>query len=94
MGLQDQTRLKRYKARLVVEGYTQKYGIDYKRSFVKVSKKDSLMIVLVLVGHYNLELQQMVIRTIFLNGDLEEEVYMNQHEAFTITRKIKLSVQV
>ncbi|WVZ16815.1 hypothetical protein V8G54_009797 [Vigna mungo] len=77
--------IERYKSRLVAKGFTQKDGIDYKETFSPVSKKDSLRIVLALVAHYDLELLQMDVKTVFLNGDLEEEVYMDQPEGFTMT---------
>jgi len=78
-------KIERYKARLVAKGYTQKDDIDYKETFSPVSKKDSLRIVMALVAHYDLELHQMDVKTAFLNGDLEEEVYMDQPEGFMTT---------
>ncbi|KAA0055982.1 Retrovirus-related Pol polyprotein from transposon TNT 1-94 [Cucumis melo var. makuwa] len=62
------------------ESYTQKNGIDYKETFSPVSKKDSLRIIMTLVAHYDLELHQMNVKTAFLNGNLDEEVFMDQPE--------------
>ena len=75
--------IERYKARLVAKGFTQNEGIDYKETFSPVSTKDSLHIILALVVHFDFELQQMDVKTTFLNGDLEEEVYMKQPEGFS-----------
>ena len=75
--------IERYKARLVAKGFTQNEGIDYKETFSPVSKKDSLRIIMTLVAHFDLELQQMDVKTTFLNGNLEEEVYMKQLEGFS-----------
>ncbi|RVW56871.1 Retrovirus-related Pol polyprotein from transposon TNT 1-94 [Vitis vinifera] len=74
--------VERYKARLVVKGYTQKEGIDYKETFSPISKKDSLRIVMALVAHFDLKLHQMDVKNAFLNGDLHEKVYMDQPEGF------------
>jgi hypothetical protein len=74
--------IERYKERLVAKGFTQKEGIDYTKTFSPVSKKDSLRVIMELVAHFDLELQQMDVKTTFLNGDLEEEVYMKQPEGF------------
>ena len=74
--------IERYKTRLVAKGFTQKEGIDYTDTFSPVSNKDSLRIILALVAHFNLELQQMDVKMTFLNGDLEEKVYMKQPEGF------------
>ncbi|GJS22179.1 retrovirus-related pol polyprotein from transposon TNT 1-94 [Tanacetum coccineum] len=76
--------VERYKARLVAKGYTQKNYVDYNETFLPVSKKDSLRIILELVAHFDLELHQMDVKTAFLNGNLEEEVYMEQPKGFFI----------
>jgi hypothetical protein len=74
--------VERYKARLVAKSFTQKEGIDYHETFSPVSKNDSFRIIMALVAHFDLELHQMDVKTAFLNGDLEEEVYMKQLEGF------------
>ncbi|RVW61151.1 Retrovirus-related Pol polyprotein from transposon TNT 1-94 [Vitis vinifera] len=72
----------RYKARLVAKGFTQKEGIDYKETFSPVSSKDSFRIIMALVAHYDLELHQMDVKTAFLNGNIDETIYMVQPENF------------
>ena len=67
---------------MVAKGFTQKDDIDYKKTFSLVSKKDSFRIIMALVAHYDLELHQMHVKTAFLNGDLEEDVYMDQPVGF------------
>ena len=79
--------IERHKGRLVAKGYTQKDGIDCKETFSPVSKKDSFRIIMALVAHYDLELHQMDVKTAFLNGNLEEEVYMDQPEGFSVKEK-------
>ena len=68
--------MERYKARPITKRFIQKKGIDCTETFSFVSKKDSLCIILALVSHFDLEFQQMDVKTPFLNGDLEEEIYM------------------
>ena len=75
--------IERYKPKLVAKGFTQQEGIDYTETFSPVSKKDSFRVIMALVAHFDLELQQMDVKIAFLNGDLEEEVYMKQPEGFS-----------
>ena len=75
-------QVERFKARLVVKGFTQREGIDYNDTFSPVSSKDSFRIVMALVAYYDLELHQMDVKTAFLNGGLNEEIYMMQPEGF------------
>ena len=86
--------IERYKARLVAKGFTQKEGIDYTETFSPVSKKDSLRIIMALVAHYDLELHQMDVKTAFLNGDLDEVIYMEQPEGFANEGKEHLACKL
>ncbi|KAE8695714.1 hypothetical protein F3Y22_tig00110694pilonHSYRG00408 [Hibiscus syriacus] len=73
---------KRYKARLVVKGFQQKEGIDYNEIFSPVVKLYTIRLVLKIVAAENLHLEQLDVKTAFLHGDLEEEIYMRQPEGF------------
>lgn len=73
--------IKDYKVRLFAKDFTQQDGIDYKETFSPVLK-DSMRIILTLVAHYDFELYKIDVKTAFLNDNLEEEVYMAQHERF------------
>ena len=72
----------KYKARLCVRGFTQKYGIDYTETFASVAKMPSLRVVLALAAYNDWELHHMDVTTAFLNADLEEEIYMQQPEGY------------
>ncbi|KAL4296424.1 hypothetical protein GQ457_12G004830 [Hibiscus cannabinus] len=77
----------RYKARLVVKGYTQKKGIDFEEIFSPVVKMSSIRTIMSLAACYDLEVEQMDVKTAFLHGDLEEELYMEQPEGFVAQGK-------
>ena len=66
----------------MAKGYNQREGIDFKETSFPVSTKDSLRIIMAIVTHFDLELHQMDVRTIFLNEDLVEDVYMFQLTSF------------
>ena len=74
----------------MAKGFTQREGIDYNETFSPVSCKDSFRIIIALVAHYDLELHQMDIKTAFLNGDLEENVYMAQPKGFVVEGKERM----
>ena len=75
----------RYKARLVAKGYSQREGIDYEETFAPVIKAQSLRIILALGNQFNLLIHQMDVTTAFLNGILEEEIFMQQPEGYVKT---------
>ena len=79
--------IEQYKSRLVEKGFTQREGIDYYETYAPISSKDSLRIVMALVAHFDLELHQMDVKTAFLNGELNEEMYMQQPQGFEIKGK-------
>ena len=66
----------RYEARLVAKELTQRKGINYKKTFSPVFMNDSFRIIMALVVHFDLELHQMDVKTVFLNGDIEGKFYM------------------
>ncbi|RDX98582.1 Copia protein, partial [Mucuna pruriens] len=70
----DET-LDQYKTRLISEGYTQTYGIDYEETFVPIAKINTIRVILSLTVHFGWNLQQFDVKNVFLHGDLEE-VYM------------------
>nr|GEW78166.1 hypothetical protein [Tanacetum cinerariifolium] len=71
-----------YKARLVAKGYTQTPGIDYKETFSLVADIRAIRILIVIAAYYDHEIWQMDVKIAFLNGYLNEEVYMEQPEGF------------
>ena len=80
-------QVERYKARLVVKGYSQREGIDYNETLSPVFTKDSFRVIMAIMTHFDLELHQINVRTAFLNGDLSEDVYIVQAPSFEVIGK-------
>ena len=74
--------LSRYKARLVAQGYSQEAGQEYEEVFAPVARYSSIRSVLAIANQLDLEVHQMDVKTAFLNGDLENEIYMEQPEGY------------
>ena len=71
-----------YKARLAVKGFTQNKGIEFDEMFSPVVKMTSIRTILSLVVVEDLHLEQLDVKTAFLHGDLEEEIYMQQPQGY------------
>jgi hypothetical protein len=72
----------RYKARLVAQGFSQQHGVDYNEVYAPVARNSAIRAVLALATALDLEVHQMDVSTAFLNGELEEEIYMRQPEGY------------
>jgi len=73
-----------YKARWVAKGFSQLEGVDFDELFAAVAHKDSIRVFLALVNHLDLECDQIDIKAAFLNGDLEETIYLAPPEGSNI----------
>ena len=71
-----------YKARLVAKGFRQIHGVDYDETYSPVAMLKSIRILLATAAFHDYEIWQMDVKTAFLNGILEEDVYMTQPEGF------------
>ena len=74
----------KYKARLVAKGYRQKEGLNYFKTYSPVSRITSIRMLIAITALNNMEIHQMDVKTVFLNGELDEEVYMDQLEGFVV----------
>nr|GEZ47300.1 reverse transcriptase domain-containing protein [Tanacetum cinerariifolium] len=77
--------INKFKARLVIQGLRQKEGIDYFDTYAPVAHITTIRLLLALAAIHNLVIHQMDVKTAFLNGDLDEEVYMKQPEGFVMS---------
>ena len=70
------------KSRLVAQGYTQVEGIDFDETFASIARLEYIRILLAIASHLNFKLYQMDVKSAFLNGMLQEEVYVEQPKGF------------
>jgi hypothetical protein len=85
-----QGKVEKYKAWLVAKGYSQVEGIDFGEIFSPVAKLTSIRFLLSIAAAFDLEVGQMDVKTTFLHGDLEEEIYMKQPEGFVVKGRKEL----
>ncbi|GJW79897.1 retrovirus-related pol polyprotein from transposon TNT 1-94 [Tanacetum coccineum] len=76
--------IEKYKARLVAKGYRQKEGQDFFDTYSPVTRITSIRTLIAIAAIHNLIIHQMDVKTAFLNGELDEEIYMQQPEGFVV----------
>ena len=74
--------IEKYKARFIARGFSHKEGIDYKHTFVLVGRYTSIRTILALAAVMKWKIHQMDVKTTFLNGVVEEQVYVEQPLVF------------
>jgi hypothetical protein len=79
--------IEKYKARFVARGFSQKEGIDYEETFAPVARYTSIRTIIALAAKMKWKLHQMDVKTAFLNGVIEEEVYIEQPQGFEVEDK-------
>jgi hypothetical protein len=76
--------IEKYKERFVTRGFSQKEGIDYEETFAPVARYTSIRTIIALAAKVKWKLHQMDVKTTFLNGVIEEEVYIEQSQGFEV----------
>ena len=74
----------KYKARLVVKGYAQVFGVDFSETFAPVARLDTIRMLLALAAQKRWKIYQLDVKSAFLNGYLQEEIYVEQPEGFQV----------
>lgn len=87
--LNKEGKVDKYKARLIVKGYKQEYGVDYQEVFAPVARHDTIRLVLALASQNSWQVFQMDVKSAFLHDDLVEEVYVDQAPGYVIQGKEK-----
>ena len=82
--LNADSSINKFKARLVVKGDAQVYGVDYSDTFAPVARMDTIRLLLAVAAHKNWKVFQMDVKSAFLNDDLQEEIYVEQPVGFVV----------
>ena len=77
-------KIVRYKARLVAKGYSQVQGVDYTELFAPVSKYSTMRLMTALATHQDWHVHQLDVKTAFLHGTVEEDLYIQAPEGYTL----------
>lgn len=77
-------KISRYRARLVAQGYSQKYGEDYDEVFAPTARITTFRMLLSIAAHFNMQVKHYDVKTAFLNGEIEEEIYLKQPPGFEV----------
>jgi hypothetical protein len=86
--LRPDDTIDKYKARLVSKGYTQKEGEDFFDTYSLVARLNTIHVLLSLAASHGLLIHQIDIKKTFLNGELEEEIYMPQPDGFIVKGQV------
>ena len=76
--------VEKYKARLVAKGFSQQHGIDYDEVFAPVARLETIRLIIALAAQKRWRIFQMDVKSAFLNGHLEEDVYVEQPEGYIV----------
>ena len=79
--------IQKHKARLVAKGYSQQPGIDFNETFAPVARIQTIRTILALAAQLELDVFQLDVKSAFLNGELEEEVYVKQPQGYEVKGK-------
>src|SRR6187397_2155191 len=80
----------RNKSRLVAKGFTQTEGLDFDESYAPVARLDAIRLFLAFAAHNDIKVYQMDVQIAFLNGELAEEVYVEQPPGFEVSTKNRM----
>ena len=92
--LNENSEVIRNKARLVCRGCAQQEGIDFEETFAPIARLETIRMFLSLSSFQKFKVYQMDVKSTFLNGDLEEEVYIDQPDGFILGNDPKLVCQL
>ena len=85
--MDEQGNIVRNKARLVCKGYAQIEGLDFDETFAPVARLEAIRMFLASACHKQFKVYQMDVKSAFLNGDLNEDIYMEEPKGFKLDRK-------